>query len=142
MWKGPRWMKTLSYVGFSSACNCIAILAIARSWITDILHFLHSSATFCGRLSVSATTDVDVGDSLICFKYQTFSVLSSYGPYLEFQPTHIGASPECLLNVTSEVQRKLCCCAFCNELGTLVRLSWIHFLNILSLLHFIKKVYL
>ena len=31
MWKGPIWMKTLSYADFSSACNCIATLAIARS---------------------------------------------------------------------------------------------------------------
>ena len=132
-------MKTLSYVGFSSACNIIATLAIARSQVTDILYLLHSSATFCDRFSVSATTDVDVGDLFICFRYQTFCVLSSCGPYLKFQPTHIGTSPDCLLNVKSEVQTKLCCCAFFKEL---VRLSSIHFLNILTLLRFLKKVYL
>ena len=133
-------MKTLSYVDFSSACNCIATLAIARSQLTDILYLLHFSATFSSHLSVSSTTDVNVGDSFFCFKYQTFCVFSSSGPYLEFQPIHIGTSPDCLLNVRPEVQRKLCCCAFFKKLGTLVCLSSIHFLNILSLLCFIKKV--
>ena len=135
-------MKTLSYVGFSSACNCIATLAIARSQVSHTLYSLHYSATFCDCLSVSATADVDVGELFICFKCQTFCVLSSCGPYLEFQPTNIGTSPDCLLNVRSEVQRKLYCCAFFKDFGTFVRLSSIHFLNILSLLRFIKKVYL
>ena len=31
MGNGPSWMKILSCVGFSSACNCIATLATARS---------------------------------------------------------------------------------------------------------------
>ena len=108
---------------FFSACNCIVSLAIARSQVTDILYLLHFSVTYCDHQSVSATTDLDVGESLICFKYQTLCMLSSRGPDLEFQPTHTGASPDCLLNVRSEVERKFCCCAFFKELGTLVCLS-------------------
>ena len=93
----------MSYVFFFSAYNCIATFAIARSQVSDILALLHSAATFYDRLSVSVTTDADLEDSFIYFKYQSFYTLSSHSQYLEVQPTHIGASPDYLLNLRSEV---------------------------------------
>ena len=123
---------------FFSAYNCIATFAIARSQVSDILALLHSAATFHDRLSVSVTTDVDLEDSFIYFKYQCFYTLSSHRRYLEVQSTHIGASPDYLLNLRSEVQRKLCCCAFFKELVTLIYLSSVNGSRVDFTIFFIK----
>ena len=67
-------IKILSNVGFSSAWICITNFAIARSYVTEIFSFWPFDAILNDLLTVSATTDVDVGDWLICGRYHIFWV--------------------------------------------------------------------
>ena len=57
----------------------------------DINFFPHSEAIGCALFRVSATTAVEVDDSLICGKYHTFWITSVFSTdKILFHPTHIG----------------------------------------------------
>ena len=91
-WNAPKLIKIRSYTGDSSLCNFIIIFATARSAVTLIVFLFDSSASVRVLFIVSATTVKEVGEALICGRYQTpcFCSFSTWAEYCEFQPTHIG----------------------------------------------------
>ena len=73
-WNPPRLIKTWSNFRLSDIGICLAILAIAKSYVQIISVLLHSPAIRDVRMSVSRTTEYDVGEELIWWMYWMFFI--------------------------------------------------------------------